>query len=112
MAIKTQRSEEPLDSNTTLSPEQGRRYEAVINATQEGVLVIDESGIIQTFNPAAESLFGYQAEEVIGKNVSLLMPEPHRSAHDNYIQQYLLTGKSDRVIVKCGVWSHDQAALL
>ena len=96
MDIKTQRSEEPLDSHT-LSPERERRYEAVINATQEGVLVIDESGIIQTFNPAAESLFGYQAEEVIGKNVSLLMPEPHRSEHDNYIQQYLRTGKSDLI---------------
>ncbi|MBN4080000.1 PAS domain S-box protein, partial [bacterium AH-315-C08] len=96
MDIKTQRSEEPLDSNS-LSPERGRRYEAVINATQEGVVVIDESGIIQTFNPAAESLFGYQAEEVIGKNVSLLMPEPHRSEHDNYIQQYLRTGKSDLI---------------
>jgi PAS domain S-box-containing protein len=94
--IKTQKSEEPLDS-PTLSPERGSRYEAVIHATQEGVLVINESGIIQTFNPAAESLFGYQAEEVIGKNVSLLIPEPHRSEHDNYIQQYLRTGKSDLI---------------
>ncbi len=95
MDIKTQRSEEPL--RNTPSPERGERFEAVINATQEGVIVIDDSGIIQTFNPAAESLFGYQAEEVIGKNVSLLMPEPHRSEHDNYLQQYLRTGKSDLI---------------
>jgi PAS domain S-box-containing protein len=94
--IKTQTSEEPLDSNT-LSPELGGRFEAVINATQEGIVVIDENGIIQTFNPAAESLFGYQAAEVIGKNVSLLMPEPHRSEHDNYLQQYLNTGKSNLI---------------
>ena len=93
MDIKTQTSE----GSNALPPERGERYEAEINSTQEGVLVIDESGIIQTFNPAAESLFGYQAEEVIGKNVSLLMPEPHRSEHNNYIQQYLRTGKSDLI---------------
>jgi PAS domain S-box-containing protein len=93
MDIKTQSSE----GSNALPPERGERYEAEINSTQEGVVVIDESGIIQTFNPAAESLFGYQAEEVIGKNVSLLMPEPHRSEHNNYIQQYLRTGKSDLI---------------
>ncbi len=99
MDVKDQKSEKPLDSNL-LSPEQSSRYETVINATQEGVVVISENGIIQTFNPAAESLFGYQAKEVIGKNISLLIPEPHRKEHDNYIQQYLRTGKSNLI----GMW--------
>ena len=94
MDKKTQRSEEPFNSNT-LSPEGEGRFEAVINATVEGVVVINDNGIIQSFNPVAESMFGYQAEEVTGKNISLLMPEPHRSEHDNYIRQYLRTGKSE-----------------
>jgi PAS domain S-box-containing protein len=60
----------------------------VINA----IISIDEQGIVESFNPAAEKIFGYTAEEVIGNNVHILMPEPHQSHHDEYIRNYLRTG--------------------
>lgn len=66
----------------------------IIDTVLDGVITIDSRGIIQTFNPAAESIFDYSADEVIGKNVSILMPEPHAGMHDSYIQRHLETGES------------------
>ncbi len=66
----------------------------VIDNVIDGIITIDISGIIQTFNPAAEQIFGYQANEVIGQNVKMLMPEPFQAEHDNYLQNYLKTGKA------------------
>ena len=60
----------------------------------EGLVTLDEKGIVQSFNPSAERIFGYQAEEIIGRNVKELMPEPDRSKHDEYIQNYLKTGET------------------
>ncbi len=59
----------------------------------DGILVIDADGIIQDFNPAAEKLFGYSANEAIGRNIRFLMPEPYRSQHDRYIKNHLTTGE-------------------
>ena len=69
-------------------------FQSIINHAYIGIITIDENGNIETFNPAMEKLFGYQAEEVIGQNVSILMPEPHKSQHDSYIQHYLETGQA------------------
>ena len=73
------------------------RLRTVLDSVVDGIIVINEQGIIESFNPAAARIFGYQPEEVLGHNVSLLMPEPKRSAHDGYLQHYLKT-KQARII--------------
>ena len=64
---------------------------AIIESAGEAIISIDEEGTIITFNPSAENIFGYPDESVIGKNVSILMPEPYRSQHDAHLQRYLKT---------------------
>lgn len=66
---------------------------AVLNAAIDGLVMIDESGTIRVFNPAAVRMFGYEPNEVVGENVGMLMPEPHRAEHDRYIADYLDTGR-------------------
>ena len=67
---------------------------AVIDTVIDGIITIDEGGIVQTFNLAAERMFGYSASEVVGRSVNMLMPEPDRSRHDEYIRRYLKTGEA------------------
>lgn len=73
------------------------RYRGVIDAAVDGVIIIDASGTIETFNPAAEKIFGYGADEVVGRNVSLLMPAPDAHRHDGYIARYI-GGGAPRII--------------
>jgi PAS domain S-box-containing protein len=68
------------------------RLRAVIDGVADAIVTIDETGVIQTVNKSVDTMFGYTAEELIGASVSMLMPEPHHSQHDNYIQNYLRTG--------------------
>ena len=65
---------------------------SIFDSAVDGIIVIDAAGLIRAFNPAAEGLFGYQAEEVLGRNVKLLMPSPDREQHDGHIAHYLATG--------------------
>ena len=76
---------------------------SILNAVPDATVVIDEKGIVQSFSAAAERLFGYKESAVIGKNVSVLMPQPYRDEHDRYLQRYLATGEKriigiDRVV--------------
>lgn len=80
---------------------------AVVETAADGIISINASGIIETFNPAAEKIFGFSASEITGCKVNMLMPEPHRSKHDAYIDQYQKTGKA-RVL---GLGSHEFAGM-
>ena len=65
---------------------------AIVQNAIDGIITIDERGNIETINPSACQLFEYLQEEVIGKNVSVLMPPPDKQHHDEYIHRYQLTG--------------------
>jgi len=88
-----------LCTAAALSTSRAEWLDAIINTTVDGIVVIDEEGTIEAFNRAAEKLFGYPKSEVIGRNVSILMPSPHHEAHDNYLKRYLATGDA-RIIGK------------
>jgi len=66
---------------------------SILDTVPDGMVVIDEHGIIQSFSVTAERMFSYTAEEVRGRNVSMLMPSPYRENHDGYIARYLATGE-------------------
>lgn len=68
--------------------------EAIVSTAIDGIITIDRNGIIDTVNPSALDIFGYKKNELIGQNISILMPEPYRSKHDDFIQAYLRTGQA------------------
>ena len=68
------------------------RLRAILETAVEGIITINERGIIESFNRASENIFGYAAAEVIGKNVKVLMATPHREQHDGYLENYKHTG--------------------
>lgn len=67
------------------------RLSALLDAAVDAILLIDKHGIVLRFNRAAEIVFGYRAEEVVGHNVSMLMPKSYREEHDGYLSRYLET---------------------
>ena len=79
--------------------ESAKLLKSIIETAIDGIITIDDRGKIESLNPAALSLFGYQLEEVIGRNISMLMPEPDKSSHDGYLHRYQTTGEK-RIIGK------------
>jgi two-component system, LuxR family, sensor kinase FixL len=73
---------------------------AILATVPDAMVVIDEHGLITSFSAAAEKLFGHPEQEVLGRNVNMLMPAPHHEAHDGYIRRYLETG--DKRIIGIG----------
>ena len=70
------------------------RLRAILNTAVEGIITIDVTGVIESMNPAAEKIFGYNADEVKARNVSILMPSPYREQHDIYLGNYLRSGQA------------------
>jgi len=73
--------------------EREAHLQSVLDTIPDAMIVIDAQGLIQSFSATATRLFGYAAEEVIGRNISLLMPSPYREQHDAYLARYLATGE-------------------
>lgn len=74
--------------------ESSEQMQAIVDNILDAIVTIDTHGLIESFNPAAEKMFGYSAQDVLGKNVSMLMPEPFSLHHDEYLQNYLQTGEA------------------
>jgi two-component system sensor kinase FixL len=84
-------SNAPSDSGKAGAAQELR---ALLDAAVDAVIVIDGQGRIETFNRAAQQMFGYREIEMLGRNVNVLMPEPEHSAHDEYLRRYLATGQA------------------
>ncbi len=70
-----------------------QRARAVLNTAVDAIMTIDARGLIQSVNPATERMFGYSQQEMVGRNIMMLMPEPYRSHHDSYLSRYQRTGE-------------------
>jgi len=88
-----QRSRRAAEARTTELRDREAHLRSILETVPDAMIVIDEHGHVQEFSTAAERLFGHAAADMIGRNVSVLMPEPHRAAHDGYIGHYLSTGE-------------------
>ena len=84
---------DPTPTATRTSQGDDSLFQTLIATAVDGIIVIDERGVIQTYNGACERLFQYRPEEVIGQNVKILMPAPYREEHDGYIDRYKTTSE-------------------
>ncbi len=82
----------PLKRSELAYRDQATRLSSILDAAVDAIITINESGSIESWSQGAERLFGYRAEQVIRRNVNILMPEPHASAHDGYLSRYVTTG--------------------
>src|SRR6185503_21269009 len=87
-------TQQKLARTATALDDTEERLRAILDTAVEGIITIDERGVIESMNPAAVKIFGYRPSEVIGKNVHMLMPSPHHEQHDGYLANYIKTGKA------------------
>lgn len=76
------------------------RLDALLATAVDGIIIIDKMGLVQVYSPACERLFGYRSEEVVGRNVKMLMPPPYRDEHDDYLDHY--RGTAEKRIIGIG----------
>ncbi|MFC1619707.1 PAS domain S-box protein [Candidatus Neomarinimicrobiota bacterium] len=93
------RSEQKREQADIALRESEGRTRAILENAVDAIITIDENGLIESFNQATITMFGYAAGEIAGRNVSRLMPEPYTSEHDSYLKRYLATGEA-RIIGK------------
>ncbi len=83
----------PASEDLATLRESEARLRAIFDTAVEGIIMIDEGGLIDAVNPAAERMFGWTAAQLAGKNIKTLMPEPYRGQHDGYLSHYKTTGQ-------------------
>ncbi|HUT40284.1 MAG TPA: PAS domain S-box protein [Gammaproteobacteria bacterium] len=83
-----------IEQQVTELEMQGKRFRSLFEAVPDAVLIIDQDGSVEYSNPATERLFGYTADELHGQNIKLLMPEPYRGHHDDYLRRYMAGGEA------------------
>ena len=84
-----------LKQQLILFEEQKNRLESIVNTVGTAIITITDKGTIESFNEAAQKIFGYLDREVIGKNIKILMPEKHKQQHDNYLKKYSINGNAN-----------------
>ena len=94
IAIEHKQAEQKALESQAAMRESAEHLQAILSNMVDGVITISEYGSIESFNKAASTMFGFSEAEVLGQNLNILMPEPHRSAHDGYLQLYRETGEA------------------
>ncbi|MDE2417787.1 MAG: EAL domain-containing protein [Burkholderiales bacterium] len=94
MAIEHKQTAQQALADQAAVRESAEHLQTLVNNMVDGVITISERGIIESFNKSASAMFGYAEAEVLGQNISILMPEPHRSEHDSYLQFYKDNGEA------------------
>ena len=82
-----------LERTRELLEDREARLSAILDTAVDGIITIDERGIIESVNAATERIFGYAGDELVGNNITMLMPSPYRERHDEYITRYIRTGE-------------------
>lgn len=87
--------EKQVEQRTSELQTSEARMRSIVDMAASAIITIDTRGQITSLNPAAQSMFGYSEETLLGENISMLMPQPHRDSHDGYLGNYLATGKRE-----------------
>jgi PAS domain S-box-containing protein len=94
------RRDEELTRRVQESAETEERMRSIVDHLIDGIITIDENGTVESYNAAAEKIFGYPAAEVVGNNVKTLMPDPNHSEHDGDLADYLRTGVGRELVMR------------